>query len=107
MARKGHPRVPRAIRGERRRLERLARERQGRVLPRLQRAIAARRPPTVTKQGAVLHVHGDAVHSDALRDAYTPLVRAALGNEQTWQQFSQQYPDGLAEWERELLAGRP
>lgn len=93
MARKGHPRVPRAIRGQRRRVERLAREAHQRraVLNRRrytltrapladwERELLAGRPATTYDfnppkiQGAVLHTT-----NEALKDVYDPMLRAHL-----------------------------
>lgn len=91
MARKGHPRVPRAIRGQRRRQERLLRERRARLgrwrahvpnraladwereLLRIQQPVAYNFDPPPVGQSAVLQVH-----NDVIKDAYIPALEASL-----------------------------
>lgn len=89
MARKGHPRVPRAIRGQRRRQARLLRERRERMsrwrahvpnrgLADWERELLRQGPVTYDFnppkiQGAVLHTT-----NEVLRDAYSPMLEAAL-----------------------------
>lgn len=67
MARNGHPRVPRAVRGERKRQARLLKQ----VTARHQRRWKMTPVPkfNVTEQGVVLH---------SLRDIYGPMVTAQL-----------------------------
>ena len=79
MARNGHPRVPRKIRGERKRVERLWRQRRETQI----RRVRAYRPNPLAaweqellqagKSGSVLQVH-----NDLIKDAYSPMLEAAL-----------------------------
>lgn len=84
MARNGHPRVPRKIRGERRRLERERAKRGYSGLAAWERELLRQRRPTVTikPQSSTLRIH-----NDVIKDAYSPLLAAALGSPAEWGKF--------------------
>ena len=93
MARNGHPRVPRKIRGERKRLARLA---QQKGIPAWERDLLNRRRKAldqvrreVTDKSVTINKYPTGVefHNDLLKTSYEPIVQAALGSSADWQRF--------------------